>query len=82
MFTTLHYEMETACYSLTVCCVYARSISLDNPRLTLHHSLSVCLQVMKRLLAVGEDRPMNLGHLVAREKDSKDAQVILIGDLN
>ena len=37
---------------------------------------------MKRLLAVGEDRPMNLGHLVAREKDSKDAQVILIGDLN
>ena len=37
-------------------------------------------EVMRRLIECGEDRPMPLGQLVAREtKDS--AQVILIGDL-
>lgn len=42
----------------------------------------LCFQVMRRLLDVGEDRPMSLGHLVAREKSDEGAQVMLIGDLN
>ena len=41
---------------------------------------SLTQQVMRRLVEVGEEGPMPLGHLVARE--TKDApQVILIGDL-
>ena len=36
---------------------------------------------MERLIAVGEDRPMKLGHLIARESKSTEPQVVLIGNL-